>query len=123
MKKSILQARRLILPLVLGCLVLQPVLAHSLSFSALDVGQGQDNSSASEGYNRPNFFGPPVYTYADVQPRQWLTAAYTDSTTAFASGSSTKYMIDPCRDVFIISSLNPDTFYGKTFTQLVAPGY
>jgi len=86
--------------------------------SVLDVGQGQDNSSASEGYDRPNFFGPPVYSFADVQPRQWLTAAYTDSTTAFASGSTTKHMIDPRRDISIISSLNPDRFYGKTFAQL-----
>jgi hypothetical protein len=87
--------------------------------SVLDVGQGQDNSSASEGYDRPNFFGPPVFSFADVQPRQWLTAAYTDSTTAFASGSTTKHMIDPRRDVSIISSLNPGTFYGRTFAQLV----
>ncbi|MGI4886281.1 MAG: RagB/SusD family nutrient uptake outer membrane protein [Janthinobacterium lividum] len=86
--------------------------------SVLDVGQGQDNASASEGYDRPNFFGPPVYSYADVQPRQWLTAAYTDSTVAFAAGSSTKHAIDPRRDVSIISSLNPDRFYGKTFTEL-----
>jgi tetratricopeptide (TPR) repeat protein len=88
------------------------------SGAVLDVGQGQDNSRSSEGYDRPNFFGPPVYSYADVQPRQWLTAAYTDSTTAFASGSSTKHMIDPRRDVSIISALNPDRFYGKTFSEL-----
>ena len=86
--------------------------------SVLDVGQGQDNASASEGYDRPNFFGPPVYSFADVQPRQWLTAAYTDSTVALAPGSTKKHLIDPRRDISIISSLNPDRFYGKTFTQL-----
>lgn len=86
--------------------------------SVLDVGQGQDNASASEGYDRPNFFGPPVYSFADVQPRQWLTAAYTDSTVALVAGSRTKHAIDPRRDISIISSLNPDQFYGKTFTQL-----
>ena len=88
------------------------------SAERLDVGQGQDNSSSSEAYDRPNFFGPPIYTYADVQPRQWLTAAYTDSTTAFASGSTTKHRIDPRRDISIISALNPDRFYGKTFAEL-----
>jgi len=85
--------------------------------SVLDVGQGQDNASASEGYDRPNFFGPPVYSFADVQPRQWLTAAYTDSTTALVPGTN-KHAIDPRRDVSIISALNPDRFYGKTFAEL-----
>lgn len=85
--------------------------------SVLEVGQGQDNASASEAYDRPNFFGPPGPTYADVQPRQWLTAAYTDSTTTFAPGSTRKHLIDPRRDISIISVLNPDVFYGKTFTQ------
>ena len=84
----------------------------------LDVGQGQDNASASEGYDRPNFFGPPVFSFSDVQPRQWLTAAYTDSTVSFAPGSTKKHQIDPRRDVSIISSLNPDRFYGKTFAEL-----
>ncbi|TDN39347.1 RagB/SusD family nutrient uptake outer membrane protein [Hymenobacter sp. UV11] len=83
-----------------------------------EVGQGQDNASSSEGYDRPNFFGPPVYSYSDVQPRQWLTAVYTDSTVALAPGSTKKHLIDPRRDVSIISSLNPDRFYGKTFTEL-----
>jgi hypothetical protein len=83
----------------------------------LEVGQGQDNASASEGYDRPNFFGPPVYSYADVQPRQWLTAAYTDSTVALVPGTK-KHAIDPRRDISIISALNPDRFYGKTFTEL-----
>ena len=86
--------------------------------SVLDVGQAQDIASASEGYDRPNFFGPPVYSFADVQPRQWLTAAYTDSTVALASGSSTRHQIDPRRDISIISALNPDRFYGKTFQEL-----
>ena len=85
--------------------------------SVLDVGQGQDNASASEAYDRPNFFGPPGVTYADVQPRRWLLTAYTDSTVNFASGSTTKHLIDPRRDISIISVLNPDRFYGKTFTE------
>jgi hypothetical protein len=84
----------------------------------LDVGQGQDNASASEGYDRPNFFGPPVFSYSDVQPRQSLTASFTDSTVAFAPGSTKKHLIDPRRDASIISILNPGIFYGKTFTQL-----
>ncbi|MDO7886861.1 RagB/SusD family nutrient uptake outer membrane protein [Hymenobacter cheonanensis] len=87
------------------------------SGAVLDVGQGQDNSRSSEGYDRPNFFGPPVYSFADVQPRQWLTAAYTDSTTALVPGTK-KHAIDPRRDISIISALNPDRFYGKTFSEL-----
>jgi hypothetical protein len=86
--------------------------------SVLEVSQGQDNASSSEGYDRPNFFGPPVFSYADVQPRQSLTASFTDSTVAFAPGSTKKHLIDPRRDASIISVLNPDVFYGKTFTQL-----
>lgn len=85
----------------------------------LDVGQGQDNASSSEGYDRPNFFGPPYYSFADVQPRLWLLDAYTDSTVAFASGSTTRHMIDPRRDISIISVRNPDRFYGKTFAELI----
>ncbi|MBC6989392.1 MULTISPECIES: RagB/SusD family nutrient uptake outer membrane protein [Hymenobacter] len=84
----------------------------------LDVGQGQDNASASEAYDRPNFFGPPIYSFSDVQPRKWLLDAYTDSTVAFAPGSTKKHLIDPRRDISIISSVNPDKFYGKTFTEL-----
>ena len=86
--------------------------------SVLDVGQGQDNASASEAYDRPNFFGPPIYSFSDVQPRRWLLDAYTDSTVALAPGSTTKHRIDPRRDISIISSLNPDRFYGKTFAEL-----
>ena len=85
--------------------------------AVLDVGQGQDIASASEGYDRPNFFGPPIYSFADVQPRQSLTASFTDSTTALVPGTK-KHAIDPRRDISIISSLNPDVFYGKTFAQL-----
>ncbi|QIL77722.1 RagB/SusD family nutrient uptake outer membrane protein [Hymenobacter sp. HDW8] len=85
--------------------------------SVLEVGQGQDNGSASESHDRPNFFGPPGPTFADVQPRRWLLNAYTDSTVGFAPGSTTKHMIDPRRDISIIHSGNPDRFYGRTFQQ------
>lgn len=85
--------------------------------SVLEVGQGQDNGSSSESHDRPNFFGPPGPTYADVQPRRWLLDAYTDSTVTFAAGSTTKHMIDPRRDVSIIHAGNPGLFYGRTFQQ------
>lgn len=83
----------------------------------LEVGQGQDNSAASESHDRPNFFGPPGATYADVQPRRWLLDAYTDSTTTFAPGSRTKHLIDLRRDVSLIHAGNPDRFYGVTFAE------
>ena len=82
-----------------------------------EIGQGQDNPGASESWDRPNFFGPPGPTYADVQPRRWLLDEYKDSTVNLAPGSSTKHLIDPRRDISIISSKNPDRFYGKTFSQ------
>jgi hypothetical protein len=85
--------------------------------AVLEVGQGQDNGSASESHDRPNFFGPPGPTFADVQPRRWLLDAYTDSTVSFAPGSTTKRMIDPRRDISIIHAGNPDLFYGRTFQQ------
>jgi len=43
---------------------------------------------------------------------------YKDSTVTFATGSTKRHMIDPRRDISIISSINPDRFYGKTFTEL-----
>ncbi|RSK34602.1 RagB/SusD family nutrient uptake outer membrane protein [Hymenobacter metallilatus] len=85
--------------------------------SVLEVGQGQDNASSSESHDRPNFFGPPGATFADVQPRRWLLDAYTDSTLNFAPGSTKRHLIDPRRDICIIHSGNPDRFYGKTFGQ------
>ena len=85
--------------------------------AVLEIGQGQDNAAASESWDRPNFFGPPGPTFADVQPRRWLLDEYKDSTVSFAPGSATKHMIDPRRDISIISSKNPDVFYGKTFSQ------
>ncbi len=91
------------------------------SAAVAEVGQGQDNSASSEGYDRPNFFGPPGVTYADVQPRQWLLTAYKDSTTALAPGSTTKHMIDPRRDISLFSAISTDqNVYGMTFT---ARGY
>ncbi|RAK62005.1 RagB/SusD family nutrient uptake outer membrane protein [Hymenobacter edaphi] len=85
--------------------------------TVLEVGQGQDNGSASESHDRPNFFGPPGPTFADVQPRRWLLDAYTDSTVGFVPGSTTRHRIDPRRDVSIIHAGNPDVFYGRTFAQ------
>ncbi|WP_152981445.1 RagB/SusD family nutrient uptake outer membrane protein [Hymenobacter sp. AT01-02] len=85
--------------------------------AVLEVGQGQDNASASESHDRPNFFGPPGPTYADVQPRRWLLDEYKDSTVTFASGSTTRHLIDPRRDISIVHAGNPDRFYGRTFAQ------
>ena len=85
--------------------------------SVLELGQGQDNAASAESHDRPNFFGPPGPTFADVQPRRWLLDEYRDSTVSFAPGSTTKHLIDPRRDVSIISNRNPDRFYGQTFAQ------
>ncbi|PJJ59595.1 RagB/SusD family nutrient uptake outer membrane protein [Hymenobacter chitinivorans] len=85
--------------------------------AVLEVGQGQDNASSSESHDRPNFFGPPGPTFADVQPRRWLLDEYKDSTVALAPGSSTKHLIDPRRDISLIHAGNPGRFYGKTFAE------
>jgi hypothetical protein len=85
--------------------------------AVLEVGQGQDNASSSESHDRPNFFGPPGPTFADVQPRRWLLDEYKDSTVTFAAGSTTKHRIDPRRDISIVHAGNPDRFYGKTFAE------
>ncbi|MDB5234962.1 MAG: hypothetical protein JWR44_1955 [Hymenobacter sp.] len=85
--------------------------------SVLELGQGQDNAASSESHDRPNFFGPPGPTFADVQPRRWLLDEYRDSTVNFAPGSTRKHLIDPRRDISIISNRNPDRFYGQTFAQ------
>ena len=79
--------------------------------AVLELGQGQDNSAASESHDRPNFFGPPGPTFADVQPRRWLLDAHNE----FQVSNPTR--IDPRRDVSIISNRNPERFYGKTFTE------
>ena len=83
----------------------------------LELGQGQDNASSAETHDRPNFFGPPGPTFADVQPRRWLLNEYRDSTVSFAPGSTTRRRIDPRRDISIIHVGNPEQFYGRTFTQ------
>ncbi|WP_460621764.1 RagB/SusD family nutrient uptake outer membrane protein, partial [Hymenobacter tenuis] len=85
--------------------------------AVLEVGQGQDNASSSESHDRPNFFGPPGPTFADVQPRRWLLDEYKDSTVAFVPGSTTRHRIDPRRDISIIHAGNPDKFYGRTFQE------
>ncbi len=79
--------------------------------AVLEVGQGQDNASASESHDRPNFFGPPGPTFSDVQPRRWLLDAYNEFTV------SNPTRIDPRRDISIIHAGNPDMFYGRTFAQ------
>ncbi|UOQ50940.1 RagB/SusD family nutrient uptake outer membrane protein [Hymenobacter cellulosivorans] len=95
----------------------ESVFEVQFSGAVLEVGQGQDNGSSAETHDRPNFFGPPGPTYADVQPRRWLLDAYTDSTVSLAPGSKTKHQIDPRRDVSIIHVDNPDRFYGQTFAE------
>jgi len=87
----------------------------------LEVGQGQDNASSSESHDRPNFFGPPVVAFADMQPRQWLHAEYRDSTVAFAPGSSTKHMIDPRRDISIFSYVGTPKVYGRRWDRYFPP--
>ncbi|MFD1875084.1 RagB/SusD family nutrient uptake outer membrane protein [Hymenobacter bucti] len=89
--------------------------------SVLDVGQGQDNASASEGYDRPNFFGPPVLSYADVQPRQSLFDSFTDSTVALAPGSTKKHLIDPRRDISIFSYVGTPKVYGRRWDRYYPP--
>lgn len=95
----------------------ESVFEVQFSGAVLEVGQGQDNGSSSESHDRPNFFGPPGATFADVQPRRWLLDAYTDSTVSFAPGSTKKHRIDPRRDANIIHVNNPDRFYGVTFAE------
>ncbi len=81
--------------------------------AVLDVGQGQDNASASEGYDRPNFFGPPVVSYSDVQPRASMFNRFTDSTVALAPGRTNKHLIDPRRDISIFSYVGTPKVYGR----------
>ena len=80
--------------------------------TVLEVGQGQDNASASESHDRPNFFGPPGPTFADVQPRRWLLDEYNKE---FTVANPTR--VDPRRDICIIHAGNTDQFYGRTFSQ------
>ncbi|MBF9238549.1 RagB/SusD family nutrient uptake outer membrane protein [Hymenobacter sp. BT683] len=79
--------------------------------AVLEIGQGQDNAASSESHDRPNFFGPPGPTFADVQPRLWLLNEYNEFTV------SNPTRIDPRRDISIISNRNPDRFYGRTFAE------
>jgi hypothetical protein len=89
--------------------------------TVLEVGQGQDNASASESYDRPNFFGPPVVSYSDVQPRQSLFNSFTDSTVAFAPGSTKKHLIDPRRDISIFSYVGTPKVYGRRWDRYYPP--
>jgi hypothetical protein len=89
--------------------------------SVLEVGQGQDNASASEAYDRPNFFGPPIFSFSDVQPRQSLFDSFTDSTVAFAPGSTKKHLIDPRRDISIFSYVGTPKVYGRRWDRYYPP--
>ncbi|WP_426058165.1 RagB/SusD family nutrient uptake outer membrane protein [Hymenobacter sp. B1770] len=80
--------------------------------AVLEVGQGQDNASSSESHDRPNFFGPPGPTFADVQPRRWLLDEYNKEFTV-----TNPTQVDPRRDISIIHAGNPGVFYGRTFAQ------
>jgi hypothetical protein len=89
--------------------------------SVAEVGQGQDNASSSEGYDRPNFFGPPAVTYADVQPRQSAFNLYKDSTTTLAPGSKNKHQIDPRRDITFFSYVGTPKVYGRRWDHYFPP--
>ncbi|WP_324678033.1 RagB/SusD family nutrient uptake outer membrane protein [Hymenobacter sp. GOD-10R] len=81
-----------------------------IQYSDALLGAGQDNSSASEGCERAQFFGPPVVTYSDVQPRRWIYDEFNDLT---RDGKP-----DPRRDITMFSATSTDPLvYGQTYAQ------
>ena len=78
-------------------------------------GDGQDVPGSSLGCQRAQFFGARSVGWCDGQPRKWLYSEFQDSTTTFATGSKTRHMFDPRRDVTVLNSSM--LVYGKTYAE------
>ncbi|HEX8426996.1 RagB/SusD family nutrient uptake outer membrane protein [Hymenobacter sp.] len=78
-----------------------------VQFSGINTNNdgGQDNTQASEGNRRAQWWAPPGVGFSDVQPHRWVYNEYNDRTT---TGQP-----DPRREITLFNPLTP--VYGQPF--------
>lgn len=82
-----------------------------VQFSSVLQGGGQDVAGASEGFERPQFFGPPGIGWTDGRARPWLLDEISEKT---LTGD-----VDPRRDITVFHS--PMLLFGRTYQQRGVP--
>lgn len=82
-----------------------------VQFSSVNQGGGQDVAGASEGFERPQFFGPPGIGWTDGRARPWLLTEISEKT---VTGD-----VDPRRDITVLH--DPMIVYGKTYKERGIP--
>ena len=82
-----------------------------VQFSSINQGGGQDVAGASEGFERPQFFGPPGIGWTDGRARPWLLDEMSDKTTTGAE--------DPRRDITVFHY--PMLLFGATYQTRNVP--
>lgn len=82
-----------------------------VQFSSVNQGGGQDVAGASEGFERPQFFGPPGVGWTDGRARPWLLTEISEKT---ATGD-----VDPRRDITVFHY--PMLLFGQTYEARKVP--
>ncbi|MGI4864899.1 MAG: RagB/SusD family nutrient uptake outer membrane protein [Janthinobacterium lividum] len=82
-----------------------------VQFSSVNQGGGQDVAGASEGFERPQFFGPPGIGWTDGRARPWLLDEMSDKT---VTGD-----VDPRRDITVFHY--PMLLFGATYQARNVP--
>lgn len=82
-----------------------------VQFSSVNQGGGQDVAGASEGFERPQFFGPPGIGWTDGRARPWLLDEMSDKT---VTGD-----VDPRRDITVFHY--PMLLFGATYQTRNVP--
>ncbi len=82
-----------------------------VQFSSVNQGGGQDVAGASEGFERPQFFGPPGIGWTDGRARPWLLTEISEKT---VTGD-----VDPRRDITVLH--DPMIVFGKTYKERGIP--
>ncbi|RZK98797.1 MAG: RagB/SusD family nutrient uptake outer membrane protein, partial [Hymenobacter sp.] len=82
-----------------------------VQFSSVNQGGGQDVAGASEGFERPQFFGPPGIGWTDGRARPWLLDEMSDKT---VTGDG-----DPRRDITVFHY--PMLLFGQTYQTRGVP--
>lgn len=82
-----------------------------VQFSSVNQGGGQDVAGASEGFERPQFFGPPGIGWTDGRARAWLLDEISEKT---VTGD-----VDPRRDITVLHA--PMMVFGQTYEARKIP--
>ena len=82
-----------------------------VQFSSVNQGGGQDVAGASEGFERPQFFGPPGIGWTDGRARPWLLNEISEKT---VTGD-----VDPRRDITVFHY--PMLLFNKSYEDRKVP--